>query len=74
MSPRSLGDTLLLAEDLAPVASPFHEVNDSLNKDGGNTEAGAAASIEMILGADTLSAILNESAEEVATLTSALQL
>ncbi len=74
MPPRTLGDTLLLAEELAPVASPFHEVNGSLKKDGGNTETGAAASIEMILGADTLSAILKESAEEVATLTSALQL
>lgn len=74
MPPRTLGDTLLLAEDLAPVASPFHEAKASYMTNGGKAETGPAASIEMVLGADTLSAILKESAEEVASLASALQL
>jgi HD-like signal output (HDOD) protein len=74
MPPRTLGDTLLLAEDLAPVASPFHPVNDAHPKEAADAATGAAASIEMILGADTLSAILKESAEEVNSLAGALQL
>jgi hypothetical protein len=74
MPPRTLGDTLLLAEDLAPVASPFYGEKASHREDGGDKDVGEAASIEMILGADTLSAILSESAEEVASLAKALQL
>jgi hypothetical protein len=74
MPPRTLGDTLLLAEDLAPVASPFHPVKQAHGDEGSETDVGAAASIEMTLGADTLSAILKESAEEVDSLASALQL
>lgn len=70
MPPHSLGDTLLLAEDLAPVASPFYQTGGTQAKE----TIGAAASIEMIVGADTLSAILQESAEEVASLAGALQL
>jgi hypothetical protein len=73
LPPRTLADTLLLAEDLAPVASPFHEVK-SLPSPAGSTEVGAAASIDVIIGADTLSAILKESAEEVGSLAAALQL
>jgi hypothetical protein len=72
--PRSLGDTLLLAEDLAPVASPFHQAKNPMPKEGGTARSGAAASIEVILGADTLSSILLESAEEVSSLAAALQL
>jgi hypothetical protein len=72
MPPHTLGDTLLLAEDLAPVASPFHQVAHAGSAD--SAAAGAAASIEMIVGADTLSAILKESAEEVDSLAGALQL
>jgi hypothetical protein len=74
MPPRSLGDTLLLAEDLAPVASPFHELKTSHKTEDGLVESGGSASIEMIVGADTLSAILKASAEEVTGLASALQL
>lgn len=70
MPPHTLGDTLLLAESLTPVASPFHQVDGAQAKEAG----GAPASIEMIVGADTLSAILKESAEEVASLADALQL
>jgi HD-like signal output (HDOD) protein len=71
MPPRTLGDTLLLAEDLAPVSSPFRQGAKAQAKDAASE---AAASIEMVLGAETLSAILKESAEEVASLASALQL
>jgi hypothetical protein len=74
MPPRTLGDTLLLAEDLAPVASPFHQAKNPVSKDGDKVQTGAAASIEVILGADTLSSILQESAEEVSSLVAALQL
>lgn len=74
MPPRTLGDTLLLAEDLAPVASPFHQAKKPTSNEGDNEQTGAAASIEMILGADTLSSILQESADEVNSLALALQL
>jgi hypothetical protein len=72
--PRTLGDTLLLAEDLAPVASPFHQAKTPTTTAGDTAGSGAAASIEVILGADTLSSILQESAEEVVSLATALQL
>jgi hypothetical protein len=71
MPPHTLGDTLLLAEDLAPVTSPFHQGASQQIKDA---TTAPAASIEMILGAETLSAILAESAEEVSSLAGALQL
>ena len=65
MPPATLADTLLLAEELAPVPSPLHRlVND--NK-------GGRASIEMVIGEETLSLILKESADEVRSLTDALQ-
>jgi hypothetical protein len=72
--PRTLGDTLLLAEDLAPVASPFHQAKTPTPTAGDIAGSGAAASIEVILGAETLSSILQESAEEVVSLATALQL
>lgn len=74
MPPRTLGDTLLLAEDLAPVVSPFHQVKDSQAHDAVDVATRAAASIEVMLGADTLSAIVKESAGEVQSLAGALQL
>jgi hypothetical protein len=74
MPPRTLGDTLLLAEDLAPVASPFHETKALCKTDAGEAVTGAEASIEMIVGAETLSAILKASAEEVDSLADVLQL
>jgi hypothetical protein len=73
LPPRTLADTLLLAEDLAPVTSPFHEVPNVTGNDIDSADVGAAASIEMILGAKTLSEILNESAVEVNSLVVALQ-
>lgn len=67
MPPTSLADTLLLAEELSPIASPLHALSGEA--DG----AGMKASIDMAIGADTLSSILAESEEEVASLTGALQ-
>ncbi len=64
MPPNTLADTLLLADEIAPVASPLHHADDG--------EAASAASIDMALGPETLQSILAESEEEVASLTSAL--
>jgi HD-like signal output (HDOD) protein len=66
MPPVTLADTLLLAEELAPVPSPLHRLE---NKAAGNE---LNASIEMMIGEETLSLILNESATEIASLTNAL--
>ena len=63
--PASLGDTLLLAEQLSPVASPLHRL------DAGGL--GKAASIDMAIGEETLSSILTEAVEEVASLSGALK-
>lgn len=67
MPPSSLADTLLLAEELSPVGSPLH------GADGKRTGEGMTASIDMAIGSETLSSILAESEEEVASLTEALQ-
>ena len=63
----SLADTLLLAENLAPTPSPLHHIE--------NCEPGdeAMARIEMAIGEEMLSAILEESAGEVKSLTDALK-
>ena len=66
LPPASLGDTLLLADELAPVESPF----DALV---GMSRKGMAAEIELLVDDSTLSQILAESANEVASLTSALK-
>lgn len=65
MPPVTLADTLLLAEDLSPVASPLHRI--------AGVDEGRAADLEMLIGEEMLSRILNEAAEEVASLTRALQ-
>ena len=62
--PVTLGDTLLLAEELATVPSPLHKL-------GGSGER-SAANFELILEEESLSNILAESAEIVASLTQAL--
>ena len=67
MPPVTLADTLLLAEELAPVPSPLHYLDD---REAGE---GMTASIEMVIGEETLTLILKESAEEVSSLTRALQ-
>jgi hypothetical protein len=65
LPPETLGDTLLLANDLAPVASPLHER-------AGATTRQAASTIDFVIGEGTLASILEESAEEVRGLASAL--
>ena len=98
MPPCSVGDTLILAVDLAPVASPFHDPTACAQASSagvgaaaasrassgaaspagasaaGPSASGAAATIEILVGKETLSAILKESAEDVASLVAALKL
>lgn len=62
MPPRTLGDTLLLADYLAPVASPLQPAD---------AEQGIA-SLDIAFDQGTLSEILSESAEEVNSLIAAL--
>lgn len=63
MPPKSLGDTLLLADYLAPVASPL--LPTEVNQDN--------ATLDFADGAVTLSQVLAESAEEVDSLITALR-
>lgn len=65
LPPETLGDTLLLANDLCPVASPLLERP-------GATTVQAAATIDFAVGDGTLARIMEESAHEVQSLTSAL--
>jgi hypothetical protein len=67
LPPETLGDTLLLAEQLSHVDSPLNALS------GQGHEGVDGAEIDMALGDDTLSGILEESADEVAALTAALQ-
>ena len=66
LPPATLGDTLLLADLLAPVHSPLRQM---LVRE----DEGRHADIDMVIGADTLSNILKESAEEVESMTLALR-
>ena len=66
MPPTSLGDTLLLADQLSPIESPI----DAL---AGMSRKGMSAELELLIDEDTLSGILAESAEEVASLCAALK-
>lgn len=66
--PTSLGDTLLLAEELAPVASPLYWAPGTEADD-----AAGAPQIEMAVDEETLSSILAESADEVHSLINALK-
>jgi hypothetical protein len=65
LPPETLGDTLMLANDLAPLDSPLHSR-------AGATTRQSAATIDFVTGEGTLAAILEESAEEVRSLTAAL--
>jgi HD-like signal output (HDOD) protein len=65
--PSSLADTLMLADELAPIASPLHPMG------GDNPDEGMKSSIDMAIGEDTLSSILAESAAEMQSLTGALK-
>lgn len=65
LPPESLGDTIRLAKDLAPVASPLHER-------AGATTREAAVTIDFVVGDGTLQGILDESFHEVNSLVLAL--
>ena len=67
MPPRTLGDTLILCDELAPVTSPLHKLGSRKPGDG------IKASIDLAIGEETLTGILEESAEEVRSLTAALR-
>lgn len=67
LPPTTLGDTLLLADELAPVESPLRDLD-------GSPREGMAASIDMLIGEETLSEIMRESADDVRSLTAALRL
>jgi hypothetical protein len=66
MPPHSLADTLLLADQLAPVESPLSQL-------AGTGREGSDANIEVALGGVTLSSILEESSAEVDSLIEALR-
>lgn len=65
LPPETLGDTLMLANDLAPVASPLHARPGAVSPQ-------SAATIDFVVGEGTLASILAESADEVRSLTAAL--
>lgn len=66
MPPQSLADTLLLADQLAPVESPLSVL-------AGNGREGTEVQIDVALDDETLTSILRESAAEVESLISALR-
>ena len=66
MPPRTLGDTLLLADELAPLESPL----DALT---GMSRKGMAVELELLIDNETLSQILAESASEVSELCATLK-
>ena len=66
MPPETLGDTLLLADRLATSESPLSQL-------AGLGRQGTTVQIDVVLDDDTLSGILEESAEELDSLTSALR-
>ena len=66
LPPASLGDTLLLADELSPIESPL----DTLT---GMSRKGMTAEIELLVDEETLTHILAESTDEVSSLTNALK-
>lgn len=67
LPPETLGDTLLLANDLAPVQSPLYQRPDAISAQGART-------IDFVMGEGSLHAIMLESAEEVRSLYQVLML
>ena len=65
LPPETLGDTLILANDLAPIDSPLHVRP-------GATSRQSAATVDFVTGEGTLASILAESSDEVNSLTAAL--
>lgn len=68
LPPSNLGDTLLLADYLAPVQSPLREFGYAATQ-----AAVGCATVDMLVEADTLSNILEASQAEVDSLAQALQ-
>lgn len=66
MPPRTLADTLLLADELAPVESPLSQL-------AGTGREGIEAQIDVALDDRTLTGIIEESAGEVESLIGALR-
>lgn len=66
MPASSLGDTLLLADQLVPVESPLTEL-------AGMSRKGMAAEIDLLVDDEMLSSILADSADEVESLSAALK-
>jgi len=64
LPPVSMGDTLLLADELAPIASPLLREKDYAER---------RANIDVVLGDESLKGILTESADAVGSLTAALK-
>ena len=67
LPPVTLGDTLILANELAPVTSPLNDINVPQNSDS------SGPLIDSVIDQQTLSSILLESAAEVESLTAALR-
>lgn len=67
LPPETMGDTLILANNLAPVESPLHQPRDAKSKE-------SALNIDAVIGEETLSSILAESMDEIKSLTAALQM
>ena len=67
LPPETLGDTLLLANDLAPVASPLHQRP-------GATTLLAARTIDCVVGSGTLQSVMSDAADEVKSLLGVLML
>lgn len=65
LPPESLGDVLLLAKELSPIPSPFRKNPTSVGR-------GADMIVSEYIGDDALREVLDDSAEEIRSLTSAL--
>jgi HD-like signal output (HDOD) protein len=67
LPPESLGDTLLLANDLAPVPSPLYQPRSNITEQGART-------IDFVMGEGSLHQVMVESAEEVRSLYAVLMM
>ncbi len=68
LPPETLGDTLILANNLSPVESPLHQPRDAAARESSITD------IDAVIGDETLSSILADSKDELESLTSALRM
>ena len=71
LPPVTLGDTLLLANHLAPIESPLNQLQ---SLEGESDGLGGHSLIDHAIGEDTLSGILEKSTEEIRSLNAALRL